>query len=240
MRFIKRYFKGWNWFEITFLIGSITIPLIIGIIFKSSGLEIATTVFTLLVSLFFAKAKIEGYFLSFVSLPLYILVSLQAKFYGEVIICAVILFPVAIYGTANWLRNKLTDKKKGQVIRVSHTSWRELTLVILSQSIMFVGYFFLLKAFNTAYLIVSTISVTTSVIAAYLVARRSQLGLLGYVFNDIVVIILWALVVASGSTNSIVILVMPCMYLINDIYGTFAWLKLRKRQTTQVSDTGNL
>lgn len=50
-----------------------------------------------------------------------------------------------------------------------------------------------LSAFNTANIVPSTISVTTSFIAVYLTFRRSVYFALAYAANDIVLIVLWVL-----------------------------------------------
>ena len=53
--------------------------------------------------------------------------------------------------------------------------------------------YFVLRYFGTANLLFSTISVTTSFIAAYLTYLRSPYYGLGYASNDIVLIVLWVL-----------------------------------------------
>jgi nicotinamide mononucleotide transporter len=230
MKLLKQFFKGWNWFELLFLAAAIIVPVTVGIIFKSNPLEILASSTALIVAILFAKAKIEGYFLALISLSLYSVVAYQNKIYGEIIVAMGITIPLCIYGIFNWLRNKRNDNKKGRVVKIGRTGWVELSLLIVSQIAMGVGYYYMLRAFGTDYLLISAFSVTTVVIAAYLVARRSHLGLLGYVFNDITVIVLWALIVADKGTGSLVMLVMPCMYLVNDIYGTFSWRFLKKSQ----------
>jgi nicotinamide mononucleotide transporter PnuC len=230
---LKRFFLGWTVFEIIFLIASVVLPVTVGVVSGSGLLEICTSVLSLIVAIFTAKAKIEGYVLCLVSAVLYAIVSYKVQLYGETIICAVINIPVVIYGIINWARNQRKDNSKGNVVTIGWTGATEVICVVLSQIIMGVGYYFMLKAFNTENLLLSTISICTSVLAGYLVARRSQLGLFGYAVNDIVVITLWALITANGSPNSAVMLVMPCMYLINDIYGTIEWRRLKKGQKTQ-------
>jgi len=86
-------------------------------------------------------------------------------------------------------------------------------------------FYFILKALNTANLIFSTISVTTSFIASYLTYLRSPYYALAYAANDIVLIALWLL--ASIKDSSYVPMVFCfIMFLINDIYGYINWKKM--------------
>ena len=55
-------------------------------------------------------------------------------------------------------------------------------------------FYFILEYCNTANIILSTISVTTSFLAVYFTFRRSPYFALAYAANDIVLIILWILV----------------------------------------------
>lgn len=60
-------------------------------------------------------------------------------------------------------------------------------------AVVTVVFYFILRAFHTANLLPSTISVTTSFLAVYLTARRSPLFAVAYAANDLVLILLWGL-----------------------------------------------
>ena len=70
----------------------------------------------------------------------------------------------------------------------------------------------------------------TSVLASYFEARRSELSLFCYIANDIVIITLWIMPVIAGETALISVLVGPILLLINDIYGSYNWKKLKEVQ----------
>lgn len=106
----------------------------------------------------------------------------------------------------------------------------EIAIVLLSQIVLFWIYYFILKAFNTDLLIISSISIVTSVLASYFEARRSELSLFCYIANDIVIITLWLIPIINGQTELISVLVGPILLLINDIYGSYNWKKLKKQQ----------
>lgn len=87
----------------------------------------------------------------------------------------------------------------------------------------------MLKAFHTANLYPSTLSVTTSFIAVYLTFRRDPYFSLAYAANDVVLIALWAL---ASVENSSYISVTVCFtaFFFNDIYGFISWSEMEKRQ----------
>ena len=93
-------------------------------------------------------------------------------------------------------------------------------------------FYFVLDFFNTANLIPSTVSVTTSFLAVYLSYKRSPFFALAYAFNDIILIVLWVL---ASFENSEYISVMVCFvaFFANDIYGFINWRMMRKRQLMQ-------
>lgn len=88
--------------------------------------------------------------------------------------------------------------------------------------------------FNTANIIPSTISVTTSFLAFYLTFRRSAYYALAYAANDVVLIILWLLATASDASYFSVVICFA-VFLVNDIYGFISWTKIRRRQETQTA-----
>ncbi len=90
-------------------------------------------------------------------------------------------------------------------------------------------FYFVLKYFNTANLIPSTISVTTSFVAVYFVFRRSPLYAVGYAANDVVLIVLWTMA-SFENVSYIPVAVCFAAFLANDIYGFINWQRMAKRQ----------
>ena len=93
-------------------------------------------------------------------------------------------------------------------------------------------FYFVLEHFNTANIVPSTISVTTSFLAVYLTFRRCPTFALAYAANDIVLIVLW--VIASiYDTKYISVVVCFIAFLVNDIYGYISWQRMKRRQTAE-------
>ena len=83
------------------------------------------------------------------------------------------------------------------------------------------------KLLGTPNILLSTISITTSFIAASLTMLRSSYFALGYAANDIILIILWALAAAKDPVYFPVIINFIIFFL-NDIYGFICWKKREK------------
>ena len=131
-----------------------------------------------------------------------------------------------LLGLINWLRHQ--DDNNTVVIK--DITKKELIIVLISQAIIFMGYYYVLKAFNTSNLLVSTFSVVASLIASYLTARRSEYGFIGFIINDLILIVLWGIPVVTGSLSIITVALCPVLLLINDIYGAYNWRRIKLEQ----------
>lgn len=112
---------------------------------------------------------------------------------------------------------------------MNRLSGREYLLMLALSAVVTFIFYFILKAFDTANLAMSTVSVTTSFIAVYLTFRRSAYFALAYAANDIVLIVLW---IWAMQTHISYLSVVICfnMFLANDIYGYISWTRMHKRQ----------
>ena len=224
---IKKYFEDWNKFELSFLVCGLIISITSSIIFRGTIIDTLYTSLYLITALLMSKGKVESYFVGFVSVFFYGIVSYNQGYYGELIITIFLTFPIMIMGIISWLRNQ--DKEEDTII-INSLSKREIVIVFLSQLLLFWIYYILLKTFNTDLLIISSISVLTSVLASYFEARRSELSLFCYIANDLVIITLWLIPILNGQTELISVLVGPMLLLINDIYGSYNWKRLKSNQ----------
>ena len=90
-------------------------------------------------------------------------------------------------------------------------------------------FYYILEYFDTANILPSTISVTTSFLAAYLTFRRCPTFALAYAANDIVLIVLWVLASLS-EIRYLSVVVCFVAFLFNDIYGYISWQRMQNRQ----------
>ena len=116
------------------------------------------------------------------------------------------------------------------VNHLARTEWRFMYLAAILVTALF---YFILGYFQTANLVPSTLSVTTSFIAVYLTYKRSPYYALGYAANDIVLIVLWILA-ARQNTSYLSVVVCFTAFLVNDIYGFINWCRMGERQAESV------
>lgn len=178
--------------------------------------------------IFCAKGNPVGQVLMIIFSLLYGYISFGFAYYGEMVTYLGMTLPMAIFSLVAWLKNPFV-KGKAEV-RVNRISKKEFVFALLLAAAVTVLFYFILDFFSTANILPSTLSVTTSFLAAYLTFRRSPYFAFVYALNDIVLIVLWIL--ASASEISYVsVVVCFAIFLINDLYGFYNWKKMEKKQS---------
>ena len=141
--------------------------------------------------IFNAKGNPIGQALMIIFSLLYGIISYHFSYYGEMVTYLEMTAPMALFALISWLRNPYQgNKAEVAVNRLGATEW--LLMLILS-GVVTIVFHFILDHFDTANILPSTLSVTTSFIAVYLTFRRSPYFALAYAANDIVLILLWSL-----------------------------------------------
>lgn len=228
MEKLKKAAKYFTPFEIALWVCSVVlIGVSFGIFDGENRLTLAASLVGATSIIFTAKGNAIGQILIIVFSVLYGIISYTFAYYGEMITYLGMTAPIAILAVIAWLRNPFGGKKSE--VKVNKLSLREHVFMWVLAAVVTVAFYFILEAFDTANLIPSTISVTTSFVAAYLTFRRSPLYALAYAANDIVLIVLWVLA-SLEDISYISVTVCFVTFLVNDIYGFVSWNRMRKRQ----------
>ena len=174
-----------------------------------------------------AKGNPIGQVLTIVFSMLYGVISYSFSYYGEMVTYLCMSMPMATISLVSWLRNPYKGKRSQ--VKVNSISKKEVMVLVFVTIVVSIVFYFILKYFNTANLIPSTFSVTTSFFAAYLTFRRSPYFALAYALNDVVLIILWIL---ASLTDSSYISVVICfiVFLVNDSYSFINWKRMERNQ----------
>ena len=178
--------------------------------------------------IFNAKGNPFGQLLMVVFSLLYGVISYTFSYYGEMITYLGMTMPMAVFALISWLRNPYKGNKAE--VKVNTIGRTENILMWIATVTVTIIFYFILEHFNTANIIPSTISVTTSFLAVYLTFRRSPYFALAYAANDIVLIILWVLASLSD-IRYISVVVCFVAFLFNDIYGFISWQRMKIRQS---------
>ena len=181
--------------------------------------------------IFNAKGNPMGQALMVVFSLLYGVISYTFSYFGEMITYLGMTGPMALFALISWLRNPFKgNHAEVAVNRIS--KWEYAGMYVLTALVTF-GFYFILDYYNTANMIPSTLSVTTSFIAVYLTFRRSPYFALAYAANDVVLIILWTLA-AMEDISYLSVIICFVMFLVNDLYGFVSWKRMEKRQMASI------
>ena len=177
--------------------------------------------------IFNAKGNPLGPFFAIFFSILYGIISYSFAYYGEMITYLGMTGPMAVFALISWLRNPYSNEKTE--VKVNSIGKTEVILMSVAAVAVTVLFYFILKAFDTANIVPSTISVTTSFLAVYLTFRRNEFYAVAYAANDVILIILWGLATISD-ISYLSVTICFVIFLANDIYGFVSWSKMKKRQ----------
>lgn len=229
LRKLNNYFTT---FEKILWIGSLVLITGSAVMFGKDGiLSVIASLIGATSLLLNAKGNPIGQALGVIFSILYAIISFSFAYYGEMITYLGLTGPMALAAFISWIRNPFA-KGKAEVT-VNHIHRGEVLFMFILTAVVTVVFYFVLDFFNTANLIPSTVSVTTSFLAVYLTFRRNRFFAVAYAANDIVLIILWSLA-ALTDISYISVVVCFVIFFVNDIYGFVSWSAMRKRQAAEI------
>ena len=175
--------------------------------------------------IFAAKGNVLSQVLMVVFSILYGIISFRFRYWGEMITYLGMTLPMAVWSFFTWFRNS-SEERGGEVIIASMTV-KKWGILIGATVVVTTLFYFVLKAFDTPNLAFSTLSVTTSFLAAALTMLRSKYYALFYAANDVVLVVLWILASLSNPVY-VPVIVIFLIFLVNDSYGFISWKKREK------------
>lgn len=174
-----------------------------------------------------AKGNPVGQIIMVIFAVMYGIISWTSAYYGEMITYLGMSAPMAICALVAWLKNPFKGNRAE--VRVNKLKGKEVIFSLVLTAAVTVAFYFVLRALGTANLLVSTVSVATSFFAVYLTFRRSAYFALAYAANDFVLIVLWS-IAPDGASSYVSVIICFAVFLVNDLYGFFNWMKIMKRQ----------
>lgn len=235
---IKNFFKSFNLFETLFLLISLITVVTISIIYKSSAFTIIYSIIAITSVVLLSKASIIAPLLMVVSYTMYSILSYMNGLYGETILNVCLVF-VQIGTFINWFLKK-KQQEKTKTIVVKKVSWIEWLIVGSITCVIGVGCYFMLRALNTKYLELSTLLMAVVILANYFTFRKSAFTFVFFLISNILGALIWILPVLQGEPGGEQLIVMALNYLvyvINNTYGLYNWIKIRKKEERMKSNT---
>lgn len=225
MKKILTYFSIFEW---CLYLVSLFVILFFFFFFKNTDyMQLATSLIGVTSLMLVSKGTPIGQLTTIIFSVFYGIVAYSTQYYGEMITYLGMTTPIAILALISWIKHP--SKGNSNEVEINELKWKEYVILFFIACGVTFAFYFILKAFNTHNLIMSTVSVLTSFLAAYLTARRSRFYAFGYALNDIVLITLWSLAMKENF-NYIATVITSCIFLVNDIYGFINWSKTLKKQ----------
>lgn len=170
--------------------------------------------------IFAAKGNVWAQILMIVFSILYGIISWRFQYWGEMITYLGMTLPMAVWSTITWMKNPSEGNRNEVAIQRLN---RKHVIMLLFFSVVITGVFYLiLRVLETPNIVFSTISITTSFLAASLTMLRSSYYALGYALNDLVLIVLWILASVKNPVY-VPVVVNFVIFFFNDMYGFISW-----------------
>ena len=140
---------------------------------------------------------------------------------------------MAMWSTVAWLKNPASN---GKEVAIQKITSRHIMGLVLFGTLTTLIFYMILRMLETPNIVFSTISITTSFLAASLTMLRTSYYALGYALNDIVLIVLW-LLASIENPAYIPVAVNFAIFFLNDMYGFISW---RKREINYIYEEKQL
>lgn len=176
-----------------------------------------------------AKGNPIGQILMVAFSILYAVISYGFAYYGEMLTYLGMTAPMAVVALVEWLRHPYRGNRSEVAVRRLRAA--EIPLMLMLAAAVTAAFYFLLLRLGTANMFFSTLSVTTSFVAAYLTFKRSPYFALAYAANDLVLIVMWCMA-ATEDVSYLSVVICFITFFANDIYGFISWRRMQTRQQT--------
>lgn len=228
----KMFIPSFSFFELALWIGSLFVISIMFMFLPEKNCFSLFATLTGVTSLILvAKGNVIGHFIGLIFDIIYAIVSFKFRYYGEMITYMGMAAPASLVASIIWLKN-MNVKGKSEV-RMEHMTVKKFILSSVFTIFVTIAFYFILRAFNTKNLAISTFSVTTSFFAASFSIMRLPYYAIAYCANDIVLIIMWTMA-SKENPGYIPMIFCFVIFLANDIYGYINWKKIRAEQESKI------
>ncbi|RYL94316.1 nicotinamide riboside transporter PnuC [Sporolactobacillus sp. THM7-4] len=232
----KELFGGWTTFEASYIIAFLLLQIVVFIYEPGNWLSFISGFTGILCVTFVAKGKISNYAFGLVQVVTYIILSWQARLYGEVSLNLIIYLPVQFIGFYMWHKNmmkeKVANKPQSEEIEVVEAKGLSLKQYIITMAVIVIGwllYALLLDRIGSHQPYLDALTVALSVTAQILMLLRFKEQWTLWIIVNVLSIILWVRVVLQQGSTDYGLIVMYLAYLGNSIYGLINWARLQRK-----------
>lgn len=224
-RFLMNELSGWKMWEILWMVVATTGIAGLSLYWGDNFLGILMAVTGVICVVLTGKGKMSCYLFGLVNTILYAMISLKAKYYGEVMLNLIYYVPMQFVGWFMWKKHMNQETNE---VKKTRLSLKKEILIFGVAVISIYGYGMLLKLLGGNLPFIDSMSTCLSVIAMILSVKRYMEQWILWIVVDVVTIFMWAVNYINGQTD-IATLLMWSIYLINAVIMLAKWLGESKR-----------
>ncbi len=225
----KKLFKDWNLWEIAWLSTFSALSLVLSALFDETPIGFLAFLTGVLCVVLTAKGSIWSFVYGTVNVLLYAYISRRNGLFGEMGLNLFFFLPTGIAGFLLWKRN---IRKSGHLVMKRLSLLANIGLAVLcAVSIAAMGYSLSkIRGQNTPY--VDATTNVLSIIATILTLARFREQWALYIVLDVFTVLMWAIRLANGSPDGLLMTVMWSAYLVNAVYGYWNWSRGSRTSAT--------
>lgn len=223
MEKVKGYFSDWTPFEKCWQIFVIAVTVVTWYLNHDNLYMLIMSLVGCCGVIIGAKGKVEVLWLGTITSLMYAWLCFGLKLYGEVMYNILYSIPMNMLCIYNWKKNMQNGK-----VQFRTMSPRLIGLSVGATAIGVAGYMQFLKYIGGNWAFMDSLTTVVSVIGSLLYLMRYAEQWLMWVFINILQVIMWIVVVASGEQGSLLVILMKSISVINSTYAYFCWRKMAK------------
>jgi len=234
----RLFFSPFEWFLILLIVGLNLLYAIL--IHEIAWIPLIASISGVICVVLVAKGHITNYIFGLIQVTLYVYISWQSKYWGEVMLNGLYYVPMQFIGFFSWRRH-LASGSSAQVQsrRLSPANALYIGLGTLLAAWMY-GYMLQLLHGQTPY--IDAFSTILSIVAMILMVRAYAEQWALWICVNVVTMFMWCLSVYRHEPHALVMVMMWSVYLINSVYGLIRWIKTSytelNKATATVEPTG--
>ena len=214
---MKKFLSDYTLFEKIYLVLMILLQVIVFIIVPDSVLNIIAGISGVISVILCAKGKISFYYVGFIQTGIYLILSFNEKFYGEVIENIFYLVTM-VYGVFIWKKN-LNEDNLIKAKKFNGFYWFLSVFITLIFSLL-VGYLLSLIGSNQAY--IDACTNVLAFVAQILMIKGYKEQWLWWFLVNVLCLVMWFRV------GNLSMVFMYVAWIVNCCYGWFNYNKLNK------------
>lgn len=224
-KFLENELSGWKTWEVLWMVVATIGITGLSLYWGDNFLGILMAVTGVICVVLTGKGKMSCYLFGLVNTILYAMISMKAKYYGEVMLNLFYYVPMQFVGWFMWKKHMNQETNEVEKTRLSLK--KEIVILGVAVSSIY-GYGMLLKLLGGNLPFVDSMSTCLSVIAMILSVKRFMEQWILWIVVDVVTIFMWAINYMKGQTD-IATLLMWSIYLINAVIMFGKWLGESKK-----------